>query len=55
MPTIQNNKICKIGTGYAIFLPVGWIRYNQLKQGDVVEIIANGIIRVKPKQKEGGK
>jgi len=53
MPTLQTNKICKIGSGYAIFLPVGWIRFNQLKEGDLVEIIADGIVKIRPVQEEG--
>jgi len=55
MPIMVERTLFKIGEGgFAITLPKAWIRYNELKAGDKVEIVADKdlIIRVKAKPKE---
>ena len=55
MPIMVERTLFKIGEGgFAITLPKAWIRYNGLKAGDKVEIIADKdlVIRVKAKPKE---
>ena len=47
------NRVCKVGSGYAVFLPVGWIRYYNLKSGSLVEVIADDDVIIKP-IKSGG-
>jgi phosphate uptake regulator len=55
MELISERKLFKIGEGgYAITLPKTWIKYNRLKAGDIVEVLAdkNITVRVKPKLEE---
>jgi len=47
---IFKRKIIPIGkTSKCVILPISWLRYNNLKDGDQVEIISNGVITIKPK------
>ena len=46
MATKQVNRICRIGSGFAVFLPIGWIRYNKLKPGDKVVVTADDNIEI---------
>jgi hypothetical protein len=54
MKGVQNmpikRKICKIGTGFAIFLPRSWLDLLEEKHGKVeaVAIEVNGILKVAP-------
>ncbi len=55
MPILVERTLFKIGEGgFAITLPKAWVRYNRLKPGDKVEVVADGelIIRIKGKPKE---
>ena len=52
MPILVERTLFKIGEGgFAITLPKAWVRYNRLKPGDKVEVVADGelIIRIKSK------
>lgn len=49
MPHKQTRKILQIGTSLAVTLPVGWLRYYNLKVGDEIELISNGDIIIKRK------
>ncbi len=46
MTTTRVNRICKVGSGFAVFLPIGWIRYNKLKPGDKVVVTADDNIEI---------
>lgn len=55
MPILVERTLFKIGEGgFAITLPKAWVRYNRLKPGDKVEVVADGelIVRIKEKPKE---
>ncbi len=44
--------IFRVGEGsFAVTLPKEWVRYNCLKPGDIVEIIANDDVVIKVKGK----
>ena len=52
MPIKVERTLFRVGEGsFAITLPKAWVRYNQLKPGDMVEVIVNDgvLIRVKKK------
>ena len=52
MPTITTRKVIKLGhNGLVITLPAGWVRYNSLKAGDRLEVIANKKLIVRPDAK----
>ena len=56
MPIKVERTLFKIGEGgIAVTLPKAWIRYYGLEPGDKVEIVADGelTIRVKDKGSEG--
>jgi antitoxin component of MazEF toxin-antitoxin module len=44
------RKICKIGTGLAVFLPKSWVQLLEEKHGPVeaVEIEVNGSLKISP-------
>ena len=48
------RKICKIGTGLAIFLPKSWVELLQKKYGNIeaVAIEVDEILRIAPIIKE---
>jgi len=49
MPTITFRKVIRLGqNGFVISLPVGWVRYHNLKAGDRLEVIANEKLTVRP-------
>jgi antitoxin component of MazEF toxin-antitoxin module len=53
MPTLNERTVLDLGQGsYAVCLPRAWFRYYGLKPGDKVEVIANGEITIRPKQKQ---
>jgi hypothetical protein len=35
-------------TSLVVCLPLGWLRYHKLKQGDAVEVLTDGEVRIKP-------
>jgi hypothetical protein len=48
MPHKNLRRIIKVGeTSFGIIIPIGWLRYNNLKNGDKVEVISNGNIEIK--------
>ena len=49
MPHKENRKIIKVGeTSYAVILPKSWFRYFNLKHGDLVEVISNSDVTIRP-------
>jgi len=55
MPIKVERVLFRVGEGsFAVTLPKAWVRYNRLKPGDTVEIIANDsvVIRVKDKSED---
>ena len=56
MPIKVERILFRVGEGsFAVTLPKAWVRYNRLRPGDTVEIVANDdvIIRVKGKSEKG--
>ena len=53
MPIVVERSLFKIGGGFAVTLPKAWVRYNKLKPGDKVEVIANREVIVRLKEKGG--
>ncbi len=56
MPIKVERILFRVGEGsFAVTLPKAWVRYNRLRPGDTVEIVANDdvIIRVKDKSEKG--
>jgi antitoxin component of MazEF toxin-antitoxin module len=53
MPHKTNRKIIRIGnTSLAVILPASWLRYYNLSYGDNVEVISDGMIKIKPTLEE---
>jgi bifunctional DNA-binding transcriptional regulator/antitoxin component of YhaV-PrlF toxin-antitoxin module len=53
MPSLSERTVLDLGQGsYVVCLPKAWFRYYGLKPGDKVEVISNGEITIRPKQKE---
>ena len=51
------SKLIRIGnTSIAVILPKEWLRYNNLKSGNYVEMISDKtvIIKILPKKGDGG-
>ena len=51
MPILVERSLFKIGGGFAVILPKAWVRNNNLKPGDKVEVIANREVIVRLKEK----
>ena len=52
MPILVERTLFRVGEGsFAITLPKAWVRYNQLKPGDMVEVIVNDGILIRVKKK----
>ena len=51
MPILVERSLFKIGGGFAVTLPKAWVRHNNLKPGDKVEVIANRVVTIRPKAK----
>lgn len=49
------RKICRIGTGFAIFLPKSWVDLLRERYGDIeaVAIEVDEVLKVSPIFKEG--
>jgi len=48
MPSTTFRKKIRLGqNGLVITLPIGWVRYHNLKAGDRLEVIANKKLIVK--------
>ena len=51
MPTLTTRKIIQLGhSALVITLPVGWVRYYNLRAGDKLEVITNGKLTVSPEK-----
>jgi len=51
MPIKVERILFRIGEGsLAVTLPKAWVVYNQLKPGDIVEIIVNGGVHIRVKK-----
>jgi len=48
MSSTRKGKIVKVGGSLWITLPAPWLRYYGLGKGDVVELVYDGEVRVKP-------
>jgi len=55
MPSSRKSKVVKVGTSHMIVLPVDWVRYNEIKKGDLVDMTYGGILEIEPPQKENPK
>jgi len=54
MGTKCTRKIIRIGTSsFAVIIPRDWLRYNNLTNGDKVDVLTNGSIEIKQKIKWG--
>ncbi|MFC1915192.1 AbrB/MazE/SpoVT family DNA-binding domain-containing protein [Chloroflexota bacterium] len=51
MPIKVERILFRVGEGsLAVTLPKAWVVYNQLKPGDIVEIIVNGGVHIRVKK-----
>ncbi len=49
MPSVSKRKLIAMGKGgLVVTVPKGWRDYYALKPGDVVTVIADGELRIKP-------
>jgi len=49
MPTKMFRKAIKLGKCHLVItLPTAWVRYNNLKAGDRLEVITNDKLTVRP-------
>jgi len=49
---IEERKVSKVGgSSLMVTLPKGWLRYMGIKPGDIVEVITNGEVIIRPKRK----
>jgi len=53
MPILVERSLFKIGGGFAVTLPKAWVKYNNLKPGDKVEVIANKEVTIRLKAGKG--
>ena len=54
MPAVTERSLIPMGNGgLVITIPKSWARYYNLRAGDKVEVVVNGIMKVKPKRKRG--
>lgn len=54
MPTISERSLMRMGDGGLVLtIPKSWAQYYKLKPGDKVEVVTNGILKVRPKRKRG--
>jgi len=53
MPILVERSLFKIGGGFAVTLPKAWVKHNNLKPGDKVEVIANREVTIRLKEKGG--
>jgi antitoxin component of MazEF toxin-antitoxin module len=53
MPHEETRKIIRVGeTSFAVILPKSWLRFYKLTDKDVVTVISNGAVTIKPHRKE---
>ena len=55
MPTLAIRKLIRFGeSGLVLTVPKGWAKYHKLKPGDMVEVVTNGELIIRPEPKEQG-
>lgn len=48
---IEERTISKVGSAsLMVTLPKGWLRFMGIKPGDIVEVVTNGEIIIRPKR-----
>lgn len=52
MPHEETRKIIRVGNSFAVTMPRAWLRYFNLSDKDEVLVVSNGIVQIKPRQKE---
>ena len=53
MPTLAIRKLIRFGeSGLVLTVPKGWAKYHKLKPGDMVEVVTNGELIIRPEPKE---
>jgi len=53
MPTVTKRTLIKFGeNGLVLTIPKAWIDYYELKAGDILVVIANGELRIRPTRQE---
>lgn len=52
MTSKRTTRTFKIGGSQAIVLPCDWLRGNDIRPGDEVELLYNGIVRIRPLRRE---
>jgi hypothetical protein len=56
MPHEETRKIIRVGeTSFAVILPKPWLRFYKLSDKDMVTVISNGVVTIKPPRKKGPK
>jgi len=54
MPILEQRMIYRVGkSSLAITLPQNWLKYWGLTAGDIVEIIGNGDLTIRPRKRPG--
>lgn len=52
MPELTIRSVLRVGDGgLAVTIPKGWAKYFGLKPRDKLEVVANGILRIRPPKK----
>jgi bifunctional DNA-binding transcriptional regulator/antitoxin component of YhaV-PrlF toxin-antitoxin module len=52
MPTIEERKAISLGgKSLLVVLPKPWVDYYGVKAGDILELVTNGVLKVRPKRK----
>ena len=52
MPELTIRSVLRVGDGgLAVTIPKGWAKYFGLRPKDKVEVVANGILRIRPPRK----
>lgn len=52
MPILVERRLMAMGdNGLVVYIPTAWARYYGLRKGDIVEVVANGELTIRPKLK----
>ena len=55
MGTITYRKVIDLGQGSVVItLPKPWVRFHGLQAGDIVEVVTNGKLVVRPMRQRSG-
>jgi antitoxin component of MazEF toxin-antitoxin module len=52
LPQLVTRKIIALGGSSVVPLPKGWLKYNNLDDGDVTELVVNRNITIRAPQKD---